>query len=97
MKKLAVNKVATMSASETVYVSRTVIFDRLIEFNKQKENDLEVERILLNAVKKIYIREKKAKVPARVFGARMKIKDIRKAFGNIKNMPNNAFRVAKRN
>lgn len=67
MKKLAVNEVATMSASETVYVSRTVIFDRLIEFNKQKENDLEVERILLNAVKKIYIREKKAKVPARVF------------------------------
>ena len=81
--------VAKMQDEEEVRVSRITINYRIVEMQQQKIKDEETFKILFAAQKQFVERDKKRRGVC--WGANMKIKDIKRAFGNIETMSRTAF------
>jgi len=83
-------EVNKMCDNAEVYVNRITINSRLIELGLSDKKDVVAEKILIKARHSIAIREKGKRIAA--WGAKMKIKDVRKAFGNIEKMTSLSFK-----
>lgn len=91
MKYLKPNEVNKMQDSEEVYVNRITINSRLVELNLQESVNDEARKILNHAVKNITMREKGKRTV--VWGAKMTVGDIRRAFGTIEQMRATSFAI----
>lgn len=91
MKILRPDEVNKMQDSEEVYVNRIAINSRLVELNLQESTNGEVKKILNEAIRSIKLREKGKRTV--VWGAKMTVGDIRRAFGTIEQMRATSFAI----
>ena len=91
MKILKPDEVNKMQDGEEVYVNRIAINSRIVELNLQENANDEAKKILNHAARNIKMREKSKRTV--VWGAKMKIGDIRRAFGTIAQMRATSFAI----
>ena len=91
MKRLKPDEVNKMQECEEVYVNRITINSRLVELNLQGSTNDEAKKILNSAVKNIKMREHGKSIV--LWGTKMTVGDIRRAFGTIQRMPTTSFAI----
>ena len=91
MKILRPTEVNKMKDCEEVYVNRITINSRLVELNLLESVNDEAKKILNHAVRNIKMREKGKRTL--VWGVKMTVGDIRRAFGTIEQMRATSFAI----
>ena len=91
MKILRPNEVNKLQDCEEVYINRITINSRIVELSLQENANDEAKKILYHTVRDIKMREKGKRTV--VWGAKMTVGDIRRAFGTIEQMRAISFAI----
>lgn len=88
---LTAKDIETMADDELVGVSRIAINIRIMDLESRNNADKEAIEILMKASREIRDKEKKRK-NIKLWGAKMSVQDVKKAFGNISEMSKTYFK-----
>lgn len=85
------NEIIKMQDNEVIGVNRIAIHSRIAMLQVQCSTDKEAIAILYKAAREISEKEKKL-IGFALWGTKMTVKDVKRAFGDLDNMSKTAFR-----